>query len=410
MAGAETAERVVATAHAFAREVVAPAAAAWERERRLPLETFRDAADAGLCRLFAPEERGGHGLGPTAAAAVLRELAAADLAFAFCLVVHNNLIATICRYGADDAIHEHLPPLVRGERLGAFLLTEPSAGSDAAALRTTARRDGGAWVLDGEKAWVTNATHADVLSVYAQTDPAAGSRGIACFLVDADQPGVVRTPAYELLGCHATGTAGFRFEGCRVDDAQLLIPPGQAFRAAMGGIDLARVLVAAMCVGVLSCALEAALAYAEERRVFGERLADLQGLRWLLADTATDLEAARGLVRAATEALEDGADADRRRRARQEVRDEGRPHAGRRLHAGARRQRLVPHVPARAPPRGGEDDAVPGRDHRDPERRDRPGPDRPRLTVQPAQRLAARPNMMPATRRIWISSEPSVMR
>ena len=299
-------QAVVARAAAFAREVIDPQAGGWEQDRRLPLEAFHDAADAGLCRLLAPVERDGHGLGATAAAAVMEELAAGDLAFAFSLVVHNNLIATICRHGDEATIDEQVPSLLAGERLGAFLLTEPGAGSDAAAVQTSARRMDGGWVLDGEKAWVTNATEADLLSVYAQTDPSLGSRGIACLLVDAGQPGVRRLAAYPMLGCHATGTGGFAFEDCRVATERVLVPSGQAFRAAMAGIDLARVLVAAMCVGMLRRGLDVALRYARERPVFGGTVGQLQGPRWMLADVATDLAAARGLAEVAAQRLDAG--------------------------------------------------------------------------------------------------------
>ena len=301
-------EVVEATAR-FAREVVAPCATGWERRREMPVEAFRRAAGAGLCRLLAPVRLGGHGLGVTATARVVEELAYADLGFAFGLVVHNNLVATLCRHGSGSQIERHLPGLMDGSRVGAFLLTEPGAGSDAAAVATTARAVDGGWVLDGEKAWVTNAVAADVLSVYATTDPSAGWRGIACFLVDAGQAGVVRRPAYELLGCHATGTGGFGFENCHIDAEQRLVPAGEAFKAAMAGIDVARVLVAAMCVGVLRCGLDVAVAYARERQVFGRRLAELQGLQWMLADAATDLQAAEALAYGAARRLDDGKNA-----------------------------------------------------------------------------------------------------
>ena len=239
-------------------------------------------------------------------AAVVETLAAADMAFAFSLVVHNNVGRAIAQRGSDEHRRRYLGALVRAEKIGAFLLTEPGVGSDAAAIETTASRDGDHFVIDGAKAWITNASRADVLSVYAQTEPQAGHRGIACFLVDADCPGVVREPTYEMLGGHALGAGGFRFEGCRVPAAQQLVPPGEGFKAAMAGIDQARALVAAMCAGMLQSGLDTALEYAKVPHAFGRATVEFQGLQWMLADVATDLEAMRLLAGAATERLDSG--------------------------------------------------------------------------------------------------------
>jgi len=297
-------QAVVETAAAFARDEVAPHAPGWEQSRTMPVATLRAAAAAGLTGLLVPSEAGGRGLGYTALARVVEELSAADMAFAFSLVVHNNLMANIGANGDAGQRARHLPSLMSGERIGAFLLTEPSGGSDAAAIRTRAVRDGNAWVLDGAKAWVTNAAGADLLSVYAQTDPEQGWRGIACFLVDADAPGVTREAAYAMLGGHAMGAGGFRFDGVRLTEADLLVPPGRGFKAAMAGIDLARANVAAMCCGMLRCGLDTALREASRRQAFGQAVAEFQGLQWQLADVATDLHAARLMAYAATDLLD----------------------------------------------------------------------------------------------------------
>ncbi len=306
--------RIVELAAAFAREQVAPHAAGWELARKVPLETFRAAAEAGLAGLLVPEAQGGAGLSLTAFARVMEELASACLPFAFMLVVHNNLAGNIARNGSPDQQARFLPPLVRGERVGAFCLTEPGAGSDAAAISTSAREEAGGgaldggWVLDGEKAWVTNGAVAGLFSVYAQTGPARGWRGIACLLVEGDTAGLRRPPPYDLLGGHAMGTSGLILEGCRIPAENLLLPAGRAFKAAMEGIDLARATVAAMCCGMMRCGLETALDYAAGRHVFGRPVAEHQGVQWQLADVATDLEAARLLTYAATEAIEEAAD------------------------------------------------------------------------------------------------------
>ena len=299
---------VVKRAQAFAGDVVAPNAAQWEASRTVPRAALGQAAAAGLCGLIVPVELGGLGLGATATARVMQELAAADMAFAFCLVVHNNLAGNIARNGTAAQAQRYLPDMLSGRRIGAFLLTEPKGGSDAAAIETRADREGDDWTLDGEKAWVTNAAVADILSVYAQTDPAAGWRGIACFLVAADAPGVERLAAYQLMGGHAMGTGGFRFTGTPVAAEDLLLPAGTAFKAALAGIDLARILVGAMCCGMLQAGLECALDYAVKRRAFGQSTASFQGLQWMLADAATDLEASRLMTYDAARRLDAGAD------------------------------------------------------------------------------------------------------
>jgi len=290
----------------FAARDVAPQARGWERHRTFPLDTIRQAADLGALGMLVPPALGGLGLRPTAMAAAAETLAAADFFFAFALVVHNNLAGAIAREGEDQQRDRYLPALLSGERIGGFLLTEPGAGSDAAAIATRAERDGGGWRLSGDKAWISNGTHAEVLSVYAQTEPRLGWRGIAAFLVDADRPGVERLPAYSLLGGHALGTAGFRFDACQLPADALFLPPGRGFKAAMEGIDLARVNVAAMCCGMLDRALGLAAGHAGERQAFGGTLADKQGLAWMLAEAATDLAAARALTREAAARLDHG--------------------------------------------------------------------------------------------------------
>ena len=296
---------VVGAARAFAREVIEPSADAWDEAGRVPGEAFREAAGRGLCGLTVPEALGGHGLSMPAMALAVEAFASACMASAFSFVVHNNLARNLSRNGTPAQQARWLPPLIAGERIGAFLLTEPQGGSDAAAITTAARRDGNGWRLDGVKAWVSNGASAGLLSVYAQTDASAGWRGIACFIVEADAPGVIREPAYRLLGGHALGAGGFRFEGCRIGEDAVLLGPGDGFKAAMAGIDFARVNVAAMCCGMLGRSLDTALGFAAGRRAFGRATLEHQGLQWLLADVATDLEAAR-LLTAHAAALLDG--------------------------------------------------------------------------------------------------------
>ncbi len=299
-------QRVINAAADFATKVIAPNAATWELQRSLPPERIRPAAQAGLTGLLLAEDQGGRGLSKTAMARVMEELSMADMAYAFILVVHNNFMNAIAQAGSQAQRERYLPDMLSGACLGAFLLTEPQSGSDAANVTTTARRDGGGWVLNGAKAWITSAANADLLSVYAQTDAAKGWRGIAAFIVPADHPGVVRETPYSTMGAHVMGTGGFRFEDCRLSDEAVLFPPGSGFKGALAGIDLARANVAAMCCGMMANSLDVALAHAAERRAFGQRVVDFQGLQWQLADVATDLHAARLMAFAATRAIDAG--------------------------------------------------------------------------------------------------------
>lgn len=293
----------------WATSFVAERAETWELERRFAKEGFESAAQHRLTGLLVPEVDGGGAISELGLARVLEEIAATDFAIAFSLVCHNNLAGSVARNATGELRSKVLPGLVTGASLGAFLLTEPAVGSDAASISVTAVRDGDEWILNGEKSWVTNGTDADVLSVYAQTDGSAGHRGIATFLVDADTPGVIRTPAYELIGGHGLGANGISFKNCRVSEESLFLPAGEGFKAAMEGIDLARVLVSAMCCGMLRTALSTASGYVRNREAFGSRLADLQGVRFKLADVATNLEASRLLTYQAVQSLQDGRDA-----------------------------------------------------------------------------------------------------
>ncbi len=299
----------VAAAREFAAGQIAPFAESWERERRLPLETIRAAGDEGLLGLMVAEEHGGRGLGLTGTVGVAEVLAAADLAITFSLKVHNNFVASLFRNGSPAQIERYTAPMLAGDLLGAFLLTEPGAGSDATKITTAACQKGSDWVIDGEKAWITNGAAADLLLVFAQTDPAQGWRGIASFLVEAANPGVTRLPAYDMLGGHALGACGLRFEGVKVAADALFLPPGEAFKGAMSGINIARIGVGAMCCGMMDCAIETAVAATKARPAFGGHIADFQGVQWILAEAATDLEAARHLFWHAAVMFDAGDDA-----------------------------------------------------------------------------------------------------
>lgn len=300
---------VLANAERFAAEAMAPAAEGWERERRYPRDAFAKAAEAGLCGLFVSREAGGHELTCLERIALWEMLAAADFGFTFSLVVHTAFAAAVEKAAAPALCARLLPPMLSGQSLGAFLLTEPQGGSDAAAIQTTARRDGGEWVISGTKSWVTNAASADLLHLYVQTDPSAGWRGIAGFAVDADTPGILREEPYFMLGAHSMGVGSFRFEAARVPAERMLFPPGEGFKAALSGITIARIVVSAMCAGMLQSALDLAVATVKSRQAFGRPLAEFQGLQWRLADVATDIHAIRCMAADAARRIDSGEDA-----------------------------------------------------------------------------------------------------
>jgi alkylation response protein AidB-like acyl-CoA dehydrogenase len=301
--------KLIDAARDFRDRTVASNAARWERERRLPTEALREAAMLGLTGIEVPRELGGQGARFSVKVRIADELSEACMAFAFSLLNTQNMAAKIARSGKPALCERYLPSLLRAERIGATALTEPGAGSDFAAIQTRAEKVPGGWRLNGEKAWITNAAAADLILTYAQTDPELGGRGIAGFLVDASRPGFARRPPFALMGGHAIGTGGFALENYFVGDEEVLHAAGQGFKEALRLINGARTYVAAMCCGMLAGALKTALRYGVERHAFGKPLIEHQGLKWKLADVATDLEAARLLAYKAAAVIDAGGDA-----------------------------------------------------------------------------------------------------
>lgn len=291
----QDARDLIATARRFAETEIRGRAQDWEQSGAVPASVFQAAAAAGLGAIQVPRAHGGAGQDYRAKMRVTEELSKASMAFAFAMVNTQNVAAKL----AKDAPHladAHVPDLIACRRFAATALSEPGAGSDFSNIATRATPQGEGWRLDGEKCWITNATIADLFVTYAQTDPAKGWRGIACFLVDTSRPGFHRQPALDLIGGRAIGTGGFVLDGYVVPPEHLIHPAGEAFKMAMGSINGARTYVAAMCCGMLQDALDQAIAYGRERSAFGRPLTANQGLRWLLADIATELEAARLLT------------------------------------------------------------------------------------------------------------------
>ena len=300
---------LVGLAAELARDLVGPQAAQWERERRIGHEALQAAAALGLTRLQVPVASGGLGASFACKAALAEVLAGADFGFTMSWLNTHNVAAKLARDAPAALASRYLPDLIAARRLGCTALTEPGAGSDFGAISTLATRRDGGWRVEGAKAWITNAAEADVVVLYAQTEPGSGGRGIACFVVDGQRAGFMREPAFALGGQHSIGAGGFRLDGYLADDAEMLHPPGQAFKAALVSINGARTYIAAMCCGMVAEALRVALAYGGQRHSFGQPLAGHQGWRWRLAESASELAACRWMVAQAARQIDAGQDA-----------------------------------------------------------------------------------------------------
>ena len=285
---------------ALAREVadseIAPNAAEWDREHRFPRELFAKLGELGLMGVCIPEELGGAGADFLSYVLVLEELSRADAGVGVTVAVHTSAATLpIVLFGTDEQKARFVPPLARGESIGAFALTEPGSGSDAGSLRTVAAPDGDGWRITGTKQWCTNGSHASTFLLFARTDPATdGGRGVSAFLLDAGHVEVTREE--EKLGLHSSSTADLRLEGVHVDADRLLHEERKGFAVAMATLDGGRIGIAAQAVGIAQAAFETARAYALEREQFGQRIADFQAVQFKLADMATEIAAARQLT------------------------------------------------------------------------------------------------------------------
>jgi hypothetical protein len=281
----------------FARERLAPFAAEWDREHRFPKEALQELAGLGAMGMVVPEEWGGAGLDYVSLVLALEEIAAGDGATSTIVSVQNSLACGITlKYGSEQHKERYLRRLASGEWLGCFCLTEPQAGSDASALRCRAVRDGEHWVINGTKQFITSGQHAQLALVFAVTDPAAGKKGISCFLVPTDTPGYVVARLEDKMGQHASDTATIVFEDCRVPADHLLGREGEGYKIALSNLEAGRIGIAAQSVGMARAALEAAVKYARERESFGVPIIEHQAVAFRLADMATQVEAARELT------------------------------------------------------------------------------------------------------------------
>ena len=287
----------------FAAEHVAPRAAAIDESGEFPVDLVRGAAAAGLMGVTIPTEWGGAGLDYPSYAIAMEELARASAVLAVIASVNNSLVAEpIAQFGSDAQKQDWLKRLATGDALGAFALSEEHAGSDAANQQTAARLDDRGYVLNGRKVWVANAEAADVVIVFAATQPLTAARGISAFLIPMDTPGLTRIATQDSLGVRGLGCMDLELNSVRVDADALLGSPGEGFHIAMWALDGGRVAIAAQALGVGEAALHEALEYAKQRQAFGQPIANYQAIQWMLADVATDLEAARMLTCKAADA------------------------------------------------------------------------------------------------------------
>jgi hypothetical protein len=281
----------------FAATRLAPFAAQWDREHVFPKEAMRELATLGTFGIAVPEQYGGAGMDYTAVAVALEEIAAGDAGVSTAISVNNcPVCAILLNFGTEAQKREFLVPLARGDALGAFCLTEPHVGSNAAALKTRATPEGDHYVINGVKQFITSGKHGDYAIVIAVTEPGAGKRGMSAFIVPTRAPGYVVARLEEKAGQHSSDTAQIVFDNCRVPAANRIGEPGDGYRIALSSLEGGRIGIAAQAVGMARAAFEAALQYAKERQSFGQPIFDHQAVNFRLADMATQIEAARQLV------------------------------------------------------------------------------------------------------------------
>lgn len=306
----ETQEQVRDTARSFADEVIRPVAEALDRDERFPSEIYEEMAKVGLFGIGVPEELGGPGFDTLTYAVVMEELSRGYASVADqCGLV--ELISTLLVRHGTPVQQKMLPEVISMQRKVAYCITEAEAGTDVSGIRTTAEKDGDGWVLNGGKLWIHNAPVADTGFVLARTDKEAGNRGMSIFIVDLHANGIERGPKEHKMGQRASQVGGLNFTDVRLGPDALLGESGRGFHMMMSVLDKGRVGIAALAVGIAQAGLEAAVDYAGTRKQFGKHISEFQGVQWLLADMAKDIEAARLLVHSAADKIDRGHDATR---------------------------------------------------------------------------------------------------
>ena len=285
------------TVRQFMETEVRPFVKDWEKQEKFPAEAIQKLGDMGCCGMLTPEEWGGPGLDTVSYVLMLEEVARVHAAMSTAIGVTNSAVqAPLVMFGNEAQKRKYLRRMATGETLGAFCLTEPAAGSDAAGIQARAVRDGNVYKLNGTKTWVTNGNVAGVYVVFAKTDPAAGGKGVSAFLVEPDLPGFRRGRHEEKMGQHSSPSVEILLNDCLVPVENRLGEEGQGLRIALGALDGGRIGIAAQGVGLAQGALEQTLKYAKQRRAFGKNLAEFQAIQWMIADMQTEIAAARGLT------------------------------------------------------------------------------------------------------------------
>jgi butyryl-CoA dehydrogenase len=296
----------------FARDVVAPGAAERDRTRTFPADILRQMGELGLMGMMIPPEYGGSGADTVSYVLALAEIAGACASTAVVMSVQNSIVCeSIYRFGSEEQKQRYLIPLAKGEKIGAFALTEPNAGSDPVSQITKAERDGDAYLLNGTKRFITSGSNAHTLLVTAKTEPALKHKGISTFILTRDDPGFKTGHREDKMGLRASDTTDVLLDDCRIPANRLLGDEGQGFAIAMKGLDGGRIGIAAQSIGVARAAMDAAVAYTTQREQFGRKVSKFQGLRWMIADMATELEAARQLTFSAAAMKDRGEDCTR---------------------------------------------------------------------------------------------------
>jgi alkylation response protein AidB-like acyl-CoA dehydrogenase len=295
------------TAREFSQRELAPHAAEWDRTAQFPAAALAELGRLGFMGMLVPQEYGGAGADHVGYALALEEIAAGDGSVSTILSVHNSVgCMPVLRYGSQEQKDRFLKPMAAGEMLACFCLTEPGAGSDAAAIKTRARRHGNRWVVNGTKQFITSGQHAQVAIVFAVTDPDAGRRGISAFIVPTSTAGYRVARLEKKLGQRASDTAQLVFEDMELTPDLMLGGEGDGYRIALANLEGGRIGIAAQALGMARAAYAAALAYAKERQAFGQKIIEHQAVAFRLADMATGLAAARGLILDAAERRDSG--------------------------------------------------------------------------------------------------------
>src|ERR671922_761318 len=293
----EEQQMVRETTRAFVEREVKPVASRLDREGIYPSELIKKLGELGLMGILVPQEFRGSGMDLLSYVVAMEEISKAWASLAVAMSVQNSLVcAPILRFGSAAQKKKYLPSLASGKRLGCYALTEPGSGSDAGSIQTRAKRAGNDFVLNGNKVFTTNGNRADLAIVYAVTDPAKGKKGISAFIVEKNSPGFIVGKLEDKLGLRSSDTASLLFEDCRVPHENLLGAEGEGFKIALATLDGGRIGIAAQALGIAQGCLDESIVYAQQRRQFGHAIAEFEAIQWMLADMATEIDAARLLT------------------------------------------------------------------------------------------------------------------